>query len=170
MSALSMEAGVRRTAALLRMMRFSRLRRSRLMMTLAATAWFPCVMVCCIGTPLQAAGGSTPSCHDVGAIATASAQADTYESSSRQHETSRHHADAQDSGEAPPTRTCCELSGREGGAIEQIVDFDAQPVIVAVALVIPRLTASSPFALTQERIDVHDHGPPIYLSNVSFLI
>ena len=156
------------------MMSFSKLRKSRLTMMLVATAWLPYMLVCCVVDPFEASTGSAPKCHVLASLLPSSTEAETHSAHSghhgAQHGAVSHHSDSRDSHDTSPAQTCCELTGKANVTVEKSVDFGAQSAIVTAALAVSEPTSPERLARTVALIDVHEHGPPLYLRNASFLI
>ena len=155
-------------------MRFSRLRRSRLMMMLVATAWLPYMMVCCVVAPFEDSTSSRPNCHILASVLPGEAEAHTHSGHSGHHgghhDAASHHGDSEKSHNPPPAQTCCELTGKANVTLEKSIDFGAEPTMVAVALVVSEPTLSERPVRTLELSDIREHGPPLYVKNASFLI
>jgi hypothetical protein len=157
------------------MMRFSRLRKSRLTMALVATAWLPYMTVCCVVSPFGDSSGSKPNCHVLAGVLPAPAEAGTHSGHSghdrAHHETAAHHGGSENSHDAPPAQACCcDLTGKGAVTVEKTVDFGSQPVIVAAAVVLAEPAFPARPVRSAALVDVHEHGPPLYLINASFLI
>lgn len=155
-------------------MSFSKLRKSRLTMMVLATAWLPYMMVCCVVSPFENASGAEPNCHILAGLAPASAEASTHSHSgdhSAHHEAGSHHDDSKSSHDGQtPAHSCCELTGKTNVTLEKGVEFTAQPALVVVAVLFSELSFPDHVSTSSARVDLHEHSPPIYLKNASFLI
>lgn len=160
------------------MMRFSKLRKSRLTMALVAFAWLPYMTVWCVVSPFDDSSGAKPNCHILAGLLPTSAEARTDSAHSEDHAAHHgaHHGAVSDDGDSEtsrndsPIQTCCDLTGKSNVTIEKIVDFGAPLAIVAVALTLPQPAVPQRILSTSTRVDVRDHSPPLYLSYASFLI
>jgi hypothetical protein len=128
-------------------------------------------MVCCVVAPFEARADEH-NCHFLAGLVPAAAQAGAHTSHSRHHgahgvAASQHDADSHD---APPAHACCDLAGKANVTVSKSIDFDAQPVVVlaALTLLVPDFPKRS--ELTPTPVELHEHSPPLFLRNASFLI
>lgn len=157
-------------------MSFSRLRKSRLTMMLLATAWLPYMMVCCVVAPFEDSTGAKPNCHVLANVSPVSTQPGTHSDHSTGH--SAHHAAASHASGSEqshphgsaPGQSCCDLTGKFSVTIEKGVEFTAQPILVVAAYVLPERDFREDSPPSQVLVELHEHSPPIYLKNASFLI
>ncbi len=156
-------------------MSFSKLRKSRLTTMLVASAWLPYMLLCCcLVAPIEDFSSSQPDCHTLAGLLPTTAVAGAHsvhsEDHSARHQAAPHHGSSPNSRDGAPTRSCCELTGKNDVTIEQGVGFDAQHGLVTVAFLFSELTFPEPSVPSPTLVDLHEHSPPIYLTNASFLI
>lgn len=144
-------------------------------MMLVATAWVPYMMVCCVVAPFADSTGDTPNCHEAANLSLASAQAASHHDRSEAHgadhaSASHYHGDSPSAPERTPVHSCCELTGKSNVTIEKGISFVAQPSLVVTAFLVPDLSFDGQSTTTSTFVELHEHSPPIYLKNASFLI
>ncbi len=143
-------------------------------MMLVATAWVPYMMVCCVTVPFADSTGAIPNCHEAANLSLASAQAashhDRSEAHSADHASASHHVEPQSAPERTPVHSCCDLTGKSNVTIEKGISFVAQPSLVVTAFLVPDLSFHEQSVGTSILVELHEHSPPIYLKNASFLI
>jgi hypothetical protein len=141
----------------------AKLRKSRLLAVLVGIAWLPYVTICCVVTQVADAS-STAHCP---MMARAAQAMPDVVASPLSH--GMHHAS--DQGGAEPVQTCCDLKTKTRVTPEKTFDLTVPaPVAVASVVIVATAPSGSPRMPVQLRLSRHEHGPPIYLTNSSFLI
>ena len=144
-------------------------------MMLLATAWLPYMMVCCVVDPFADSSGAQPDCHILAGISPAAADASAHSAHAGDHHgadhgSTGHHGDSKGSHDGAPAHSCCDLTGKTNVTIDKGLDFTAQPGLITVTYQFPDLVFPERSSLSAELVDPHEHSPPIYLRNASFLI
>ena len=69
-----------------------------------------------------------------------------------------------------PVQTCCDLTGKTEITLDKGISFDAAPIVVAARVPLPGPAVANLPTQAIVTVVAHAHGPPLYLTNASFLI